>query len=158
MSFHLPRTEILITRIPVFLLGMNLGKYVFEGAMIEDRNRVFIIRASSVLAVLLLLTIYIDWVGIELVRLIYFFCAIPTLFFALMVSKGLPFLKSVLAFFGSISYELYLLHQHIVLKLCSDFPVPKVVYVLLSYVIAVILAYSPHLAVTPIVKHYSQIR
>ena len=147
LSFHTPKSEILLTRIPIFLLGMNLAKYVYEGQVIEDRNKVRTIAAISIISVFLLLTIYIDGLGIEYVRVIYFLCGIPTLLFVLSVAKRLPFLKGALSFLGSISYELYLVHQHVALAICLMLPFPRFAVVLLSYALAVILAYLLHLAV-----------
>ncbi len=155
LSFYLPKTEILLTRIPVFLLGMSFAKYVYEGTFIEKENSINIILISSVISVLLLLTIYIDWIGIELVRVIYFICAIPTLFFVLSVAKSVTPIQPPLAWIGAISYELYLVHQHIALALCAKLPFPRAINVICSYALAFVLAYILHILVsklTPLPK------
>ncbi len=152
LSFYLPKTEILITRIPVFLLGMSFAKYVYEGTLIENGNSINLILVSSVISVLLLLTIYIDRIGIELVRLIYFICAIPTLFFVLSVAKSVTPIQPPLAWIGAISYELYLVHQHIALALCAKLPFPRAINVIGSYALAFVLAYILHILVSKLVS------
>ena len=152
LAYHLPKTEILVTRIPVFLLGMNLAKGVYEDKVITDGKKVKACYALSVLAVLMLLTIYIDGFGIELVRLLYFFCAIPTLFFVLLVAKKTGFLSGVLAFIGTISYEIYLLHQKIVLAGCRMLPIPEALSIILSYIVAILLAYALHWVISKVIK------
>ena len=152
LSFHMPKTEILVTRIPVFLLGMNLGKYVFEGKVIEDTRRVGLIRVLSIISVLLLLTIYIDWIGIEIIRLIYFLCAIPTLYFVLVIAKYFSFIQAPLAWIGAFSYEIYLVHQHIALNVCLKFPFPRAISIICSYAVAIIMAFLLHQVVAQLVQ------
>lgn len=144
LSFHLPKSEILVTRIPSFLLGMNLAKYVFDGAVIPDGRMTILCYFASALAVFALLTIYLDSIGIETVRLIYFFCGVPTLFFVLYVARHLSFLCGILSFLGSLSYELYLVHQNIALAICERLPVSRAGVVLSSYGLAILLAFALH--------------
>ena len=152
ISFHTPQTEILITRIPVFLLGMNFAKYVYDGVILSDQRTIVSSIIVSVLAVLFLLSIYIDTVGIELVRLIYFYCSIPSLFFVLLIIMRLPYFNGVLSFMGAITYELYLLHQHIVFAFCNTITSIKALSVLLSYGLAILLSFFLHKAVKSILK------
>ena len=152
LSFNLPKTEILITRVPVFLLGMNFAKYVYEGAVVENNSRINTILLFSVISVLLLLTIYVDWIGIELVRVVYFICAIPTLFFVLTVAKSVTPIQPPLAWIGAISYELYLVHQHIALALCTKLPFPRAIIVICSYVLALFLADILHILVSKLIS------
>ena len=154
LSYHLPRTEILVTRIPCYLLGLHLAKYVYSGKVITDTKTIKVVYITSVLAVFLLLTIYVDFVGIELVRLIYFFCSVPSLFFVLMVAKKVTFLNGILAFVGVISYEVYLLHPKIVLESCLNLPMPKPLSIILSYIIAVLLAYVLHLFIERVIMPF----
>lgn len=144
LSYHLPKTEILVTRIPCYLLGLNFAKSIYDGKEITNLKTIKVFFLISVLAVLLLLTIYVDFVGIELVRLIYFFCSIPSLFFVLLIAKKVTFLNGMLAFVGTISYEAYLLHPKIVLESCLHLPIPKAFSIILSYVLAIAFAYLLH--------------
>ena len=145
LSFHMPRTQILVTRIPIFLLGMNLGKSVYEGVSIRNERDYWLCFVASVLAMIVVLLInYKLSVGIELYRLFYFFCGIPSLFLILSIVKKISFLNAPLSFLGSISYEIYLLHESIVLAICLTFPFPKIINVLISYVVAVLLAFLLH--------------
>ena len=153
LSFYLPRTQILVTRIPIFLLGMNFGKSIYDGVCIKsERNCLFCFLVSILAIVLVLLINYKIKVGIELYRLIYFICGIPSLFFILSIVKKIKFLIEPLSFLGSISYELYLLHESIVLALCLSLPLPKFINVLISYVISVSLAFILHTIINHIIK------
>lgn len=147
LSFHLPKSEILVTRIPSFILGMNLAKFVFDGTVIPDGKMTRLCYFVSALAVLALLTIYLDSIGIETVRLVYFFCGVPTLFFVLYVARHLSFLGGILSFLGSLSYELYLVHQNIALAICERFTVSRAGIVLLSYGLAILFAFVLHVTV-----------
>lgn len=147
LSYHLPRTEILFTRIPCYLLGLNFAQAVYDGNAITDTKRIKVVLLISILAVLALLTIYVDFFSIGLIRLIYFYCSIPSLLFVLLIIKKITFMNGVLAFVGSISYEVYLLHPKIVLEFCLHLPIPKALSIILSYIIAVLLAYVLHLVI-----------
>ena len=144
LSYHLPKTEILVTRIPCYLLGLNFAQTVYEGKEITETKKIKETYLLSILAVLSLLTIYLDFFSIGLVRLIYFLSSIPSLLFVLLVLKKVSFMNGVLAFIGSVSYEAYLLHPKIVLESCKQLPVPNAVVILLSYVITLLLAYVLH--------------
>ena len=151
LSFHMPRTQILITRIPIFLLGMNLGKWVYEGRIVEGRQSVFLCFAASVIAMIMVVLVnYVD-VTVEIERLVYFFCGIPSLFLSLSIVKQISWIDGPLAFIGSVSYEIYLLHESIVLALCLMLPLPKVISVFISYALAISLAYLLHLAISKLV-------
>ena len=143
-SFFFPKTEILYTRIPVFLLGMNLARNVYEEKIISDRRTVKICQVGSLIAVLLLLIIYLDIVRIEVVRLVYFLCGIPSLLFVLSFLKRFPFFNRFLSFMGMLSYELYLIHQPVALYYCRRLPLPEAFKIILSYIVALILAYILH--------------
>lgn len=60
-------------------------------------------------------------------------------------------MNGVLAFVGSISYEVYLLHPKIVLECCLHLPIPKALSIILSYIIAVLLAYVLHLVINQVI-------
>ena len=141
------KAEILVTRIPIFLLGMNLASHIYDKEIISDSRKVVWSYIIAVVSLFFLLVIYIDNRGIDLVRFVYFIFGIPSLFFALSVFKGIGIFNGVLSFMGGISYELYLIHQHIALSICKLLLVPKAVVVILSYAIAIVLAYLLHLAI-----------
>lgn len=151
LSFRMPRTQILVTRIPIFLLAMHLGRGVYEGKVIEGPMKCSFCYVASIVAMILVVLVNYVNVGVETERLTYFFCGIPSLFFILEIIKRLGFLNSPLSFIGSISYEIYLLHESIVLALCLMLPLPKVLSVFISYALAIALAYLLHLAISRLV-------
>ena len=144
-SFYFPRTEILFSRIPVFLLGMNLAKIVYDDVIICDKNRVELCHISSIVALFLLLVVYLNNIGLGAVRFVYFYCAIPSLFFVLNTIKRFSFINKPLSFLGEITYEIYLIHQPIILSICKKFPLPKAAIIVLSYFIAILGAFLLHL-------------
>lgn len=146
LSFHMPRTQILVTRIPIYLLGLNMGKLVYEGYTISDPHKCRAWLLISVLSMIAVVAVnYL--IRVEYQRLTYFFCGIPTLFLAFVIIRQLPFLHGLLSFIGAISYEIYLLHESIVLALCYFLPFPKIVDVFLSYGLAILFAFLLHWAI-----------
>lgn len=156
LSFHIPKTEILVTRLPIFFLGMNLGKMVYEQKHIDNKTGCMACYAFSLLALLAVILINYVGVGVEIQRLVYFFCGIPSLFFILTLIKLFPFAHGTLSFIGSVSYEIYLLHESIVLALCLLLPLPKIISVLISYCLAILLAYLLHSLVSRLFFKKSQ--
>ncbi|MBQ6299249.1 MAG: acyltransferase [Bacteroidales bacterium] len=144
LSYHLPKTEILVTRLPIFFLAMNLGKLVYEKKTIEDKTACIACYILSFLAFLAVVLINYSGTRVQIHRFVYFFCGIPSLFFILTLVQLFSFSKGILSFIGNVSYEIYLLHESIILALCLMLPLPKVVNVLISYVLAIAFAYLLH--------------
>ena len=153
LSFNLPKTQILVTRIPIYLLGLSLGKSVYEEKRLKSKTVCLGCYAVSFLSMLLVVLINYVGVGIEIQRLVYFFCGIPSLFLVLSIVKLFPFTHAPLSFIGNVSYEIYLLHESIVLAICLLLPFPKLICVLISYIFAVLFAYLLHTIVAYLLNH-----
>lgn len=156
LSFHTPRTQILITRFPIFLLGMHLGKAVYEdNTLFENKPQLFSILIPALGMLCVVLINYLPH-RIEIYRQVYFLCGIPSLLFILSIVKCLVKIWPIqwlLSLMGNISLELFLVHPCIVLPLCLSIPLPKIIDVLISYVIAIIVAYVLHVLMALIQKH-----
>lgn len=152
VSFHIPKTQILVTRIPIYLLGLHLGKCVYEERVISGKTECLLCYIISFFSMLSVVLINYVGVGVEVQRLVYFFCGIPSLFLILSFFKLLPFTHAILSFIGKVSYEIYLLHESIVLTICLLLPLPKLICVLISYVFAVLFAYLLHSAIALFIK------
>ena len=147
ISFHTPRTQIMITRFPIFLLGMHLGKEVYDNKTIFDWKPQWLSLLIPALAMFCVVAInYVPHI-IEVERQVYFLCGIPSLFFILLIVKYLvkvKLIQKLLALMGDISLELFLVHPCIVLPLCLKIPLPKIIDVVTSYIVAIIVAYALH--------------
>lgn len=160
VSFHTPRTQILITRFPIFFLGMHLGKAVYEDKTIFDWKPQWLSFLIPALAMFCVVAInYVPHL-IEVERQVYFLCGIPSLFFILSIVKYLVKIKpiqSLLALMGEISLELFLVHPCIVLPLCLKIPLPKIIDVLISYIVAIIVAFALHTLMSFIMNRTSKV-
>ena len=147
ISFHTPRTQIMITRFPIFLLGMHLGQAVYEDKTIFNCKPQWLSFLIPALAMICVVAInYVPHL-IEVERQVYFLCGIPSLLFILSIVKYLVKVKPVqrlLALMGEISLELFLVHPCIVLPICLKIPLPKIIDVVISYIVAIIVAYALH--------------
>ena len=147
ISFHTPRTQIMITRFPIFLLGMHLGQAVYEDKTIFNCKPQWLSFLIPALAMICVVAInYVPHL-IEVERQVYFLCGIPSLLFILSIVKYLVKVKPVqrlLALMGEISLELFLVHPCIVLPICLKIPLPKIIVVVISYIVAIIVAYALH--------------
>lgn len=147
LSFHLPRTQILVTRFPIFLLGMHLGKAVYEDKVIFANKSSFLPFIVSLVAMGAVVWINYRPHLIEVERQLYFLCGIPSLFFILFIIRKLILIRPIhwlLTLMGTVSLEIYMLHESIVFASCLLLPVPKILAALLSYVIAIALAFVFH--------------
>jgi peptidoglycan/LPS O-acetylase OafA/YrhL len=135
---------------------MNWGKMVYEQKHIDNKTGCMACYAFSLLALLAVILINYVGVGVEIQRLVYFFCGIPSLFFIMTLVKLFSFANGILSFIGSVSYEIYLLHESIVLALCLLLPLPKVISVLISYCLAIVSAYLLHSIVSHLFLKQSQ--
>ena len=147
ISFHTPKTQILITRFPIFFLGMHLGKAVYEDKTIFDWKPQWL--SMIIPAVGMLCVVLINYTPhiIEVERQVYFLCGIPSMLFMLWIVKLLVKVKPIqklLALMGDISLELFLVHPCIVLPLCLMIPLPKIIDVGISYILAIAVAYALH--------------
>lgn len=154
LSFHLPRTQILVTRFPIFLLGMHLGKAVYEDKVLFANKSSFLPFIISLAAIGAVVWINYRPHLIEVERQLYFLCGIPSLFFILFIIRKLALIRPVhrlLTLMGTVSLEIYLVHESIVFASCLLLPIPKIFAALLSYAIAIALAYVLHSLIKKII-------
>ena len=153
ISFHTPRTQIMMTRFPIFLLGMHLGKSVYEDKTIFNwKPQIISILIPAFAMFCVVIINYIPHI-IEVERQVYFLCGIPSLLFVLSIVKLLVKVKLIqrlLKLMGNLSLELFLVHPCIVLPLCMKLSLPKIINVSISYIVAIIVAYALHSMMTVI--------
>lgn len=152
LSFHMPKTEIMVTRFPIFLLGMHLGKAVFEDkTCFEGKGSCIPVLISAIGMTIVVVINYIPDHLIEVERHVYFICGIPSLIFILYLVKifeRINLIDKLLSLVGKVSLELFLVHPCIVLPLCLRIPCPKIIAVVISYIAAIIVAYALNTAMS----------
>lgn len=161
ISFHTPKSEILLTRFPIFLLGMHLGKDVYEDKNYFNQKPQWL--SVLIPAIAMLIVVIINYIphSIEIYRQVYFLCGVPSLFFILSVVEYLVKIKPVqrlLSLMGDVSLELFLVHPCIILPLCLLMPFPKIINVGISYIVAIIVAYALHELMSFILRPKAQIK
>ena len=154
-----PINGLFIYRLPVVLLAIPFGKFLYEKITFKGDNLLFIVFSISlpVLAVLLKSGHIID-TSRPVYFFLYYLSCIPLLFVMANLMEFLDnrqFLKptiSVLSFLGSITLELYLVHEY----LCK--PIASLVFsywlwsAILSIIIAIGIAYPLHILMNKLVK------
>lgn len=98
------------TRIPVFIVGCCLGKLIFDRRKFNTVTYIFLF--------LCLVSTYFFGIYINF-RLVFFLGVIPIMFLMITVLYfidticKIQFINKILCFFGSITLELYLVHNYI---------------------------------------------
>lgn len=137
-----PSLELVLHRIPAFLLGMNVALFAFRGIKLKSIILPLVLFVFSIGAIL-----YISIFPSSQLYLVRFIHLIILPF----ISWGMCFvfscckrLSSLLSFVGAITLELYMIHEHIIYaitqKLLQDFILSAVV----SISIAIVCAYFLH--------------
>ena len=153
-----PINKLFIFRLPVVLLAIPFGQFIYRKVTFKGNNLLFIAIsiALPILSVLLKNGQLID-TSRPLFFFVYYLACIPLLFvLANLMSyieknKFLSSIIRVLSFLGSITLELYLVHEY----LCK--PIASLVFTnwlwsaILSIIIAVGIAYPLHLLMNKIV-------
>lgn len=111
--------EIFWSRVPVFLLGINVGTWVQQKRSLGDAA---VVPLLTVWVFTFALCLYLEQVmhgrfPLFVERLVYIPLTVSTLFLLNVVFSWMPRkLLSSLAFIGTVSLEVYLLHAEFILK------------------------------------------
>lgn len=114
-----PNIEILVNRIPIFLFGVYMAKYIQAGK--EVKFKYMLILGWLSFGLLFVTSNFVACnVGIK--RYVYFFTALPTLFLCLQMLKNCPAsIKKFFCFLGTITLELYLIHENVIGRFLTHF-------------------------------------
>lgn len=136
--------EIFWSRIPIFLIGINCGKWVKEQRTLEG-------QALGGIALLFVLSFAMciefenHWRGrfpLFLERMVYIPCSISGMVLLCQLFRHAPsWLLRFLAFVGGISLELYLIHIHFVYKYITPFHLGYCLTALLMIAVSIPLAW-----------------
>lgn len=147
LNTSLGHLEILFSRIPIFLLGINIGQSVKEE------------RQLSADTLWLLLIVFVLSLGVcvnfenglrgrfplFLERMVYIQLSISALLLLCKVFNHMPvWLLKALAFVGTVSLELYLIHVNFVLKYLRPYDLGYWLTLVLMTAISLLLAWLIH--------------
>ena len=136
--------EIFWSRIPIFLIGINCGKWVKEQRTLEGQALVGI-ALLFVLSFAMCIEFENHWRGrfpLFLERMVYIPCSISGMVLLCQLFRHAPsWLLRFLAFVGGISLELYLIHIHFVYKYITPFHLGYCLTALLMIAVSIPLAW-----------------
>ncbi len=132
--------EIFFSRIPIFLIGINVGEWVREGKTLDKWS---MIMALLLFILSLWLCLRLEYIGhrrfpLFMERMVY----IPLTVSALLIECKLlvvapHVLKKILAFLGTISLEIYLIHIEWIMKPIQQYKLGYCLTALLTLAISI---------------------
>ncbi|MBE5942080.1 MAG: acyltransferase [Lachnospiraceae bacterium] len=147
--------KIMIDRIPAFVLGVYLGKKVYDNSKVRMKELITII-------LMCLVTQFIARCdGIEFVYsfIRYYTNTILAVILLVVIACVLKLLKCIvlektLEWFGSITMELYIFHS--LIKNIFDYPTSTIMYVLVAVLLPIPCAYLSHVCINRLLKKRSR--
>lgn len=136
---HCKNVEILINRIPVFLLGCHVAKMTYDDIKISHKS----LGALGIIAFVIMLVLPYVHFYVGLKRYVYFILSVPTLFVWIKLLVLLPQkLKRMLVLLGGLTLEIYILHENIVGGVLIWLIGDRRIGLLAALPIAILLAYG----------------
>ena len=134
------RIEIALTRIPVFLIGIYTGKYIYEKKEINN----YFILLFILLFIFINIILYIG--GIKpymIVRYLNCFLGISIVFIIAFIHSLYKnkYSDKLLSFFGTYSMEVYLIFEHLSLEVRKVFKINNnILFYIIMFIITIILS------------------
>lgn len=139
--------EIFFSRIPIFLIGLNCGQMVKEKRTIEGSS-IWLILLTFVMSLAMCIEFEESWRGrfpLFLERMVYIPLTVSgILLFAELFRHTPRIVLRVLAFIGTISLEMYLIHIQFVLKNITQYRLGYLLTALAMIAISTVLAWILH--------------
>lgn len=131
--------EIAITRIPVFIAGIYLGKKSSEGFKIDKKILIPILLLLSIMILLLYIGTFKKCAFV--IRYVYFFISIPiVILLSFIIKNNDNIFERFLIDIGKYSMEIYLIYEYLV-KNCVNLFVYHDKYNLAYYIAVIILTF-----------------
>ena len=147
--------EIFFSRIPIFLIGINLGSWVKQKRTLEGQA-VWLVLAAFVMSLMMCVEFEESWRGrfpLFIERMVYIPLTVSiVLLLDLLLGKTPAFVRRKLAFVGTISLELYLIHIQFVLKYVTPYKLGYCLTALVMIAVSLVLAWLLHKAVDKVVR------
>ena len=147
--------EIFFSRIPIFFLGINIGKYVMEGRQLERgaTGVLIIIFARSVWLCLRLEYIGHSRFPLFMERIAYIPLTVSALLLECKLLAVSPqFLRKSLSFLGAISLEIYLVHIEFILRPLGKYHLGYCLTTLCVLLISIPVAFVLHWSISMLTK------
>lgn len=135
-DMHIGRLLIVINRLPIFLLGLTLGKFVQQKTDLSKYSVIFC------LMIFVICFIFNTFLQKDFYKLTYLVNIFTALSFCLLMSFALDRIRSfgILSFCGSITLEIYLLNERC-LQVCRLLHFSETLCFVLMPVLSVALAF-----------------
>ncbi len=147
--------EIFFSRIPIFLIGINIGKSVMEKQTIEG-NSIWLILIIFIMC--LWICLRFEYIGhnrfpLFMERMVYIPMTVTALLLECKIFEYLPkCITKFLMFLGTISLEIYLVHIEFVLRPFGKLHLGYCITTILVLVISIPLAYILHWGIKKITE------
>lgn len=147
--------EIFFSRIPIFLIGINFGQLVRDKRTVEGSS-VWLIALLFVMSLAMCVEFEQSWRGrfpLFLERMVYIpltVCGIILL--ARMMRHAAGLIRRPLAFVGTVSLELYLIHIQFVMKYITPYKLGYCLTALLMIAVSLVLAWILHRLVSLLIS------
>ena len=139
--------EIFFSRIPIFLIGVNLGAWVKEKRTLEGQA-VWLVALAFVMSLAMCVEFEESWRGrfpLFLERMVYIPLTLSGVVLFTQAFRHTPaFIMRGLAFVGTISLELYLIHIQFVLKYVTPYKLGYLLTALVMIAVSTVLAWVLH--------------
>lgn len=137
-----PSLELVLHRIPAFLLGMNIALCAFRNIKIKPMILLLVLFVLSIGTI-----IYISILPSSLLYIVRFIHLIILPFIswgACFVFSNCKRLSSLLSFVGTITLELYMIHEHIVYTITQNLFKNMILSAIVSIAVALVCAFTLH--------------
>ena len=142
--------EIFFSRIPIFLIGINLGSWVRQNRTMQG-STVWLLLIAFAMSLAMCIEFEDSWRGrfpLFIERMVYIPLTLSASVLLTLVLNHTPrCISRALAFVGGISLELYLIHIHFVLKYVSPLNLGYCLTALIMTAISIPAAWILHYAV-----------
>ena len=136
--------EIFFSRVPIFLIGVNLGAWVKERRTL-DGQAMWLVVAAFVMSLAMCVEFEEAWRGrfpLFIERMVYIPLTLSmVVLLAQMLRKTPLAVRRALAFIGTISLELYLIHIQFVMKYITPYKLGYCLTALTMIAVSLVLAW-----------------
>ena len=139
--------EIFFSRIPIFLIGLNLGAWVKERRTMEGSS-IWLFALAFVMSLAMCVEFEESWRGrfpLFLERMVYIPLTVSGVVLLAQALRHTPqAVRRALAFVGTVSLEMYLIHIQFVLKYITPYKLGYCLTALLMITVSLVLAWALH--------------
>lgn len=147
VSQSVGHVEIFFSRIPIFLIGINCGAWVRERRTLEGQS-VWLIVLLFIMSLAMCVEFEQSWRGrfpLFLERMVYIPLTVCGILLLTLLLRHVPaVVRRRIAFVGTVSLELYLIHIQFVMKYITPYKLGYCLTALLMITVSLVLAWLLH--------------